>query len=90
MEIIQKYGVRVAGTPNNISSQVKVKLQQLIDKTVDELATPNLSVSHKLKLLEIALTTRRTKLAHTYNELEQKQKTFRVEYVPSHEEKDNS
>ncbi|MDG1823258.1 MAG: hypothetical protein P8H25_07815 [Flavobacteriaceae bacterium] len=77
----KKYGGRTKGTPNKISSQVKEKLQLLIDKTIDELITANLSVSHKLKLLELALNYTLPKLAHTYKEVDNKQKTFRVEYV---------
>jgi hypothetical protein len=90
MELRQKYGGRVKGTPNKITKEVKGKLQLLIDKTIDELSTANLSVSHKLKLLELALNYTLPKLAHTYKEIDNKQKTFRVEYVPSLEEKDNS
>ena len=77
----KKYGGRVAGTPNKISSQVKSKLQLLIDKTVDELTTANLSVSHKLKLLELALNYTLPKLAHTYKEVEQKVKSYTVEVL---------
>ena len=76
-----KTGGRTKGTPNKISSQVKEKLQVLIDKTVDELCTANLTISHKLKLLELALNYTLPKLAHTYNEVDKKQKSFRVEYV---------
>ena len=85
-----KTGGRTKGVQNKISSQVKGKLQLLIDKTVDELFAANLSVSQKLKLLELALNYALPKLAHTYKEVDNKQKTFRVEYVPSLEEKDNS
>ena len=85
-----KTGGRTKGVQNKITKEVKEKLQVLIDKTVDELTTANLSVSHKLKLLELALNYTLPKLAHTYNEVDNKQKTFRVEYVPSLEEKDNS
>ncbi|MDG1822830.1 MAG: hypothetical protein P8H25_05605 [Flavobacteriaceae bacterium] len=77
----KKYGGRRAGTPNKITTEVKGKLQVLIDKTVDELTTANLSVSHKLKLLELALNYTLPKLAHTYKEVDNKQKIFRVEYV---------
>ena len=77
----KKYGGRRAGTPNKITTEVKGKLQVLIDKTVDELTTANLSVSHKLKLLELALNYTLPKLAHTYKEVDNKQKSFRVEYV---------
>ena len=81
MELRQKYGGRVKGTPNKITKEVKGKLQLLIDKTIDELSTANLTISHKLKLLELALNYTLPKLAHTYKEVDNKQKTFRVEYV---------
>jgi hypothetical protein len=76
-----KTGGRTKGVQNKITKEVKGKLQVLIDKTVDELTTANLSVSHKLKLLELALNYTLPKLAHTYNEVDNKQKSFRVEYV---------
>ena len=76
-----KTGGRTKGVQNKITTEVKEKLQVLIDKTVDELTTANLSVSHKLKLLELALNYTLPKLAHTYNEVDNKQKSFRVEYV---------
>ena len=76
-----KTGGRTKGTPNKITNEVKGKLQVLIDKTVDELTTANLTISHKLKLLELALNYTLPKLAHTYKEVDNKQKSFRVEYV---------
>ena len=78
-----KTGGRTKGVPNKITKEVKEKLQVLIDKTVDELTTANLSVSHKLKLLELALNYTLPKLAHTYKEVDNKQKSFRVEYISS-------
>ena len=76
-----KTGGRTKGTPNKITKEVKDKLQVLIDKTVDELTTANLSVSHKLKLLELALNYTLPKLAHTYKEVEQKVKSYTVEVL---------
>ena len=76
-----KTGGRTKGVQNKITKEVKGKLQLLIDKTIDELTTANLSISHKLKLLELALNYTLPKLAHTYNEVDNKQKSFRVEYV---------
>ena len=78
-----KTGGRGTGVQNKITKEVKEKLQVLIDKTVDELSTANLTISHKLKLLELALNYTLPKLAHTYKEVDNKQKTFRVEYVGS-------
>jgi hypothetical protein len=77
----KKFGGRVKGTPNKITTEVKNKLVELIDGTIEELASTNLTVANKLKLLELALNYTLPKLAHTYKEVEQKQKTFRVEYV---------
>ena len=77
----KKYGGRTKGTPNKVTSEVKGKLQYLIDKTVDELTTANLSVSHKLKLLELALNYTLPKLAHTYKEVEQNVKSYTVEVL---------
>ncbi len=76
-----KTGGRTKGVQNKITKEVKEKLQVLINKTVDELCTANLTISHKLKLLELALNYTLPKLAHTYKEIDNKQKTFTVEYV---------
>ena len=77
----KKFGGRVKGVPNKVTTEVKNKLVELIDGTIEELSSTNLSVSHKLKLLEIALNYCVPKLAHTYKEIDNKQKSFRVEYV---------
>ena len=74
-----KTGGRTKGVQNKITKEVKEKLQVLIDKTVDELSTANLNISHKLKLLELALNYTLPKLAHTYKEVEQKVKSYTVE-----------
>ena len=79
----KKYGGRRKGTPNKVTSEVKSKLRLLIDNTIEELSSTNLSVSHKLKLLEIALNYCIPKLSHSYKETNNEQKSFRVEYVAS-------
>ena len=71
-----KIGGRTKGVPNKVTSEVKGKLQVLIDKTVDELTTANLSVSHKLKLLELALNYTLPKLAHTYKEVDKSRRVL--------------
>ena len=79
----KKYGGRTKGTPNKVTTEVKNKLVELIDGTISELSTANLNVANKIKLLEIALNYCVPKLAHTYKEVNNKQKSFRVEYVAS-------
>ena len=76
-----KTGGRAKGVPNKVTSEVKSKLQLLIDKTIGDLSSANLSVSHKLKLLEIMLNYCLPKLHYSYKETNNEQKSFRVEYV---------
>jgi len=85
-----KTGGRKVGVPNKVTVEVKNKLIELIDGTISELSTANLTVANKLKLLEIALNYCIPKLSHTYKETDNEQKSFRVEYVGSVGEKDNS
>ena len=77
----RKTGGRKAGTPNKVTSEVKSKLQLLIDNTIEDLSSTNLSVSHKLKLLEIMLNYCLPKLHYSYNEVEQKAKSYTVEVL---------
>ena len=79
----RKTGGRTKGVPNKVTSEVKNKLVELIDGTIEELSSTNLSVSHKLKLLEIALNYCIPKLSHSCKETNNEQKSFRVEYVAS-------
>jgi hypothetical protein len=77
----KKYGGRRKGVPNKVTREVKNKLVELIDGTISELSTANLTVANKIKLLEIALNYCIPKLSHSYKETNNEQKSFRVEYV---------
>ena len=77
----KKYGGRIKGVPNKVTVEVKNKLVELIDGTISELSTANLTVANKIKLLEIALNYCIPKLAHTYKEVEQKVKSYTVEVL---------
>jgi hypothetical protein len=77
----KKYGGRTKGTPNKVTTEVKNKLVELIDGTIEELASTNLTVANKIKLLEIALNYTLPKLKHSYNEVEQKAKSYTVEVL---------
>ena len=50
-----KTGGRKKGTPNKISSQVKKKLYQVIDETIDSLDVSLMRPSEKIKLIQIGL-----------------------------------
>ena len=76
-----KTGGRTKGTPNKITTEVKNKLVELIDGTIEELSSTNLTVVNKIKLLEIALNYTLRKLKHSYNEVEQNVKSYTVEVL---------
>lgn len=78
-----KTGGRKVGVPNKVTGEVKNKLQLLIDNTIEDLSSTNLTVANKIKLLEIALNYCIPKLSHSYKETNNEQKSFRVEYVAS-------
>ena len=50
-----KTGGRKKGTPNKISSQVKEKLFQVIDETIDSLDISQMRPSEKIKLIQIGI-----------------------------------
>ena len=79
----KKYGGRTKGTPNKVTSEVKNKLVELINGTIEELSSTSLTVANKIKLLDIALNYCIPKLSHSYKETNNEQKSFRVEYVGS-------
>ena len=50
-----KTGGRKKGTPNKISSQIKEKLSQVIQETIDSLDISQMRPSEKIKLIQIGL-----------------------------------
>lgn len=76
-----KTGGRTKGTPNKVTSEVKNKLAELIDGTIEELSSTSLTVANKIKLLEITLNYTLPKLKHSYQEVEQKVKSYTVEVL---------
>ena len=46
---------RTAGVPNKITSEVKDKLQLLIDDLIDSLNVNELDANQRIKMLQIAL-----------------------------------
>ena len=60
-----KTGGRKKGTPNKISSQVKEKLSQIIDETIDSLDISVMNSNQKIKLIQIGFQYLLPKLQHT-------------------------
>jgi len=73
-----KTGGRKKGTPNKISSQVKEKLSQIIDETIDSLDISVMNSNQKIKLIQIGLQyiIPKSKLIE-----EQEEQNFTVEII---------
>ena len=60
-----KTGGRKKGTPNKVTSQVKEKLSQIIDETIDSLDITGMNSNQKIKLIQIGFQYLLPKLQHT-------------------------
>ena len=60
-----KTGGRKKGTPNKVTSQVKEKLSQIIDETIDSLDISVMNSNQKIKLIQIGFQYLLPKLQHT-------------------------
>ena len=65
-----------------ISSQIKEKLSQIIDETIDSLDISVMNSNQKIKLIQIGLTYVVPKLKHT-EEREEEPRNFQIEIIDS-------
>ena len=56
---------RIAGTPNKLTTEVKEKLQFVIDKVIDNIDISELDNNQKIKLLQIGIQYIVPRLKHT-------------------------
>ena len=56
---------RIAGTPNKLTTEVKEKLQVLIDDVIDNIDISELDNNQKIKLLQIGIQYIVPRLKHT-------------------------
>ena len=56
---------RIAGVPNKITSEVRIKLQDLLDDLIDSLDINELDNNQRIKMLQIALQYTLPKLRST-------------------------
>ncbi len=63
---------RIAGVPNKITTEVRCKLENLIDGLINSIQIEELNNTQKLKMLQIALqyTLPRLQASHITNERE--------------------
>ena len=56
---------RIAGVPNRVTTQMKEKLQELIDGIITDIEVEDLNTNQKLKLLQISLQYVLPRLKHS-------------------------
>ena len=56
---------RIAGTPNKLTTEVKEKLQVVIDEVIDNIDISELDNNQKIKLLQIGIQYIVPRLKHT-------------------------
>ena len=70
---------RIAGVPNKLTSQMKQKLQELIDGIITDIKVEDLNTNQKLKLLQISLQYVLPRLKHIGNENASEDKPLFIE-----------
>ena len=60
----KKYGGRVKGTPNKLTAELRSKIGNIIDVTLESLDLDTLSKLEKIKLLQVCLQYAIPKLQH--------------------------
>ena len=76
-----KYGGRIKGTPNKLTSKIKDKLSSIISEAIDSLDTKDMTKSEKLKLIQLGLPYIITK--PQIEEPQQEQQMFQIEIIDS-------
>ena len=80
-----KYGGRIKGTPNKLTSKIKDKLSSVISEAIDSLDLDDLSKAEKLKLIQLGLPYIITK--PQIEEPPQEQQMFQIEIIGGSGEK---
>ena len=79
---------RIAGVPNRVTTQIKEKLQELIDGIVSTIEVEDLNTNQKLKLLQISLQYTLPRLKHTTDQSINDPKEIQINIVETSDELD--
>jgi len=80
-----KYGGRIKGTPNKLTSKIKDKLSGVISEAIDSLDLETMSKAEKLKLIQLGLPYIITK--PQIEEPMQEPQTYQIEIIGGSGEK---
>ena len=79
---------RIAGVPNRVTTQIKEKLQELIDGIVSTIEVEDLNTNQKLKMLQISLQYVLPRLKHSKEEATNEPSEIQVNIVKTSDELD--
>ena len=79
---------RIAGVPNRVTTQMKEKLQELIDGIVSTIEVEDLNTNQKLKMLQISLQYVLPRLKHSKEETTNEPSEVKVNIVTTRDELD--
>ena len=79
---------RIAGVPNRVTTQMKEKLQELIDGIITDIEVEDLNTNQKLKLLQISLQYVLPRLKHTKEDTSIEPSEVQVNIVTTTDELD--
>ena len=79
---------RIAGVPNRVTTQMKEKLQELIDGIITDIEVEDLNTNQKLKLLQISLQYVLPRLKHSKEDTSIEPSEVQVNIVTTTDELD--
>ena len=79
---------RIAGVPNRVTTQIKEKLQELIDGIVSTIEVEDLNTNQRLKMLQISLQYVLPRLKHSKEEATNEPSEVQVNIVTTRNELD--
>ena len=78
----KKYGGRTKGTPNKLSNEIKERLATILNEAMDSIDVKTLTVSERLKLIQIGVQYVIPRLKHT-EEIREEPRNFQIEIIDS-------
>ena len=78
----KKYGGRTKGTPNKLSNEIKERLATILNEAMDSIDVKTLTVSERLKLIQIGIQYVIPRLKHT-EEVREEPRNFQIEIIDS-------
>ena len=79
----KKYGGRTKGTPNKLSNEIKERLATILNEAMDSIDVKTLTVSERLKLIQIGVQYVIPRLKQVDNVEDEMPRNFQIEIIDS-------